>query len=161
MRPGFRPAFSKREPTVMQQRGQDLRPASMENGDQTPTRPTAALGMWHVVHRFHRQLRIGLPADRQQPPRRDGHRQPQSFGSCWVVHARVLPLPTTAFDPLESLLDPGPQTIPTNLGCLGRQVRQDQPRIGISFVPTSEQGAFQLGVTGIPQRRGDSLQSLG
>src|SRR5262249_12765291 len=100
----------------MQQRGDDLRPSLIENRDQTPARSTTGLRLGQRVQCFHGYSRVGLASYRQQPPRRDGQGKPQALGTLRILHARVLPLPTPAFDSLESLLDPSPQAVPADLG---------------------------------------------
>src|ERR687886_826955 len=69
--------------------------------------------------------------------------QPQAPRSVRVGHARLLPVPAAALEPLEALLDPGPQAVPAHLCRFGRQVGQHQPGIGVPLVPAGQQRAAQ------------------
>lgn len=67
------------------------------------------------------------------------------IGSGQVYWARAveyplgeLPLPPTAFGTFEALLTPGAQAMPGNSADSGRQIREDKPRVGVTFAPPSQ-----------------------
>src|SRR5947209_341781 len=125
------------------QGGDDPVPSPSKEGDQSPAWPTTPLRMRNRSHRFGRNGFVDFAAYGQQPPGGNGHGQPQPLGSDRIFHARVLPLPTTAFNPFKSLLDPGTHAIPANIRSFGRQVSHDQPRLLMPGTPISQQGTFQ------------------
>jgi len=88
-------------------------------------------------------LRLGFAAYRQQPPSRYGDCHPQPFCSRRILHACVLPLPTTAFAVFEALFYPSPQPIPTGIRAFRRQIGHHQPRVLMSFAPATQQGTVQ------------------
>ena len=89
-------------------------------------------------------LSLRLATNRQQPPRCDSNRHPQSLCPRRVIHACVLPLPAAPFTVFEALFYPGPQTVPAGIGAFRRQIGQHQPRVLMFFAPVAQQCAMQL-----------------
>src|SRR5579859_3048964 len=58
-----------------------------------------------------------------------------------MLAAAPLPVPAAPFAVLEAAFNPTAQPIPTGLGLLRRQIRQDEPRILIPLIPAGQQGA--------------------
>src|SRR5512143_2623852 len=95
------------------------RPTPTEDTDPPPVSILLSRRTWQGWKSRGRERGFGFSANREQPPGRDGDRQPEAFGPCRSRHAGILPLPPAALDPFESLLDPGSQPVPTSLGGLG------------------------------------------
>ncbi len=132
---------------MVQQSRNNQRPTVLENTHYPPTfsAPPNRTGNQRF---FDVQRRVGLSfcfaTDRQQPPRSDSNRHPQSLCPRWVIHTRVLPLPATPFAMFETLFYPGSQTVRAGISAFGRQVGQHQPRFLIFFTPVAQQRASQL-----------------
>jgi hypothetical protein len=89
---------------MVKQSRNNQRPTVLEN---THYPPAFSAPPYRTRNRrfFDVQRRVGLSfrfaTNRQQPPRGDSNRHPQSLCPRWVIHARVLPLPTTPFTVFE------------------------------------------------------------
>ena len=112
--------------------------------------PLPAVRRSGKLGRFRRGvgLLFVLPAHTQNPHRRYRNRQPEPLHSLGIGHLRLLPLPTAAFDQLEALFDPVPQTVPARLGRLRRQVGDQEPGLLVARLPapSNVQESRRLGV---------------
>src|SRR5512143_103417 len=122
------------------------RPTPTEDTDPPPASILLSRRTWQGWKSRGRERGFGFSATREQPPGRDGDRQPEAFGPCRSRHAGILPLPPAALAPFESLLDPGSQPVPPGLGGLGGHVGQDQPGLVMTGFPASQQGTMQTGL---------------
>ena len=55
----------------------------------------------------------------------------------------MLPLQTAPFSVFEPALHPGAQAVPADIGLLGREGGDNQPRLGMASCPACEQGTSQ------------------
>ena len=133
---------------MVEQGGKDQRPAKAEDTGQAPVSALSSGRASDGRQGGDRQAGFRFAADRKQPPGSHGDGQPQTFGPCGIVHARVLPLPPPTLEAFEALFDPGAQTLPTGVGGLGRQISQHQPGVLMAGLPAThtsipQQGAVQ------------------
>jgi hypothetical protein len=132
---------------MIKQRCNNQRPTVQENTHYPPafsappyrTRNRRSFDVQRLIG-----LSLRLATNRQQPPRCDSNRHPQSLCPRRVIHACVLPLPAAPFTVFEALFYPGPQTVPAGIGAFRRQIGQHQPRVLVFFAPVAQQRAVQL-----------------
>jgi hypothetical protein len=82
---------------------------------------------------------VGLPAHRQDVPRRHRQHQPQSLHSIRHRHPRRLPLPAAALQQLVAPFDPRPHPVPQRLRLVRCQVGEQEPRLVVALLLASHQ----------------------
>ena len=126
---------------MVKQSRDNQRPAVLENADHPPAfsaPPYCARNRRFCDVQRPVGLSFCFAPNGQQPPSGDGNRHPQSLRTQWVIHTRVLPLPTTPFAALEALFYPDSQTVPAGIGAFGRKIGQYQPRVLMVFAPVPQ-----------------------
>src|SRR5260370_16420988 len=103
--------------------------------------PTGQRLAWLVLLAHLLLAFLGLTAQTQTPHLRHSYRQPKPFAPAGMRHFRLMPAPQSTFEIFEPCFDPGAQSIPTDLGLLGLQIGQDDPRGLITGFPMQQQRA--------------------
>ena len=149
--PGFWNESSQRERISTDQRSEDDQHASTKTAYHPracvfPSPFSGNMSFWQDIQAAGRPRRIRFPTDTDHPQRRQCDMQPHSFGSCWIGHFRLLPMPAAPFAGFEAMLDPGPHALPRGIRHIRRQIREHNPRIGLPVIPARHDGAWKLGV---------------
>lgn len=89
--PGFRAAMPGGQILMLEECRHNERPTMPEDAHQPPASTLLSRRTGHGRKHRGREGRFNLTADGEQPPRRDGDRQPQAFRPVRVGHPRRLP----------------------------------------------------------------------